>query len=52
MRSPEGWRSYLFLTLVGFLGAFSFSVVHPVLPLYVESFDVSYEKVGLLFSAY
>jgi DHA1 family multidrug resistance protein-like MFS transporter len=52
MRSPEGWRAYLSLTLVGFLGAFAFSVVQPVLPLYVESFDVSYEKVGLLFSAY
>ncbi len=45
-------RAYLILTLVGFLSSFSFSVVHPVLPLYVESFGVSYEKVGLLFSAY
>jgi DHA1 family multidrug resistance protein-like MFS transporter len=46
------WVAYLPLALVGFLGAFSFSVVHPVLALYVESFDVSYEAVGLLFSAY
>jgi len=45
-------RAYLILTLVGFLSSSSFSVVHPVLPLYVESFGVSYEKVGLLFSAY
>lgn len=45
-------RAYLFLTLAGFLGTFALSVVHPVLPLYVESFGVSYEKVGLLFSAY
>jgi DHA1 family multidrug resistance protein-like MFS transporter len=47
-----GRRAYLFLALTGFLGAFSLSVVQPVLPLYVESFGVSYEKVGLLFSAY
>lgn len=52
MKSSELWRAYLLLTLVGFLSAFSFSVVHPVLPLYVGSFDVSYEKVGLFFSAY
>jgi MFS family permease len=45
-------KPYLFLTLVGFLETLAFSVVHPVLPLYVESFGVSYEKVGLLFSAY
>jgi MFS family permease len=48
----EQWMSFLPLMLVGFLGTFSISVVHPVLPLYVESLDVSYEKVGLLFSAY
>jgi len=52
MKSSEQRRTHLFLTLVGFLGAFSFSVVHPVLPLYVESFGVSYDKVGLPFSAY
>ncbi|MBC8248070.1 MAG: MFS transporter [Anaerolineales bacterium] len=52
MKSSEQVRAYLVLTLVGFLGSFSFSVVHPVLSLYVESFGVSYEKVGLLFSAY
>lgn len=46
------WRAYLFLALVGFLSTFSLSVVHPVLPLYVESLGVSYEQVGLLFSAY
>jgi MFS family permease len=45
-------RALLLLTLAGFLSSFSFSVVHPVLPLYVESMGVSYEKVGLLFSAY
>jgi MFS family permease len=49
----SGWpRGYLFLALNGFLGTFAFSVVHPVLPLYVESFGVSYEQVGVLFSAY
>lgn len=52
MKSSEQVRAYLVLTLVGFLETLSFSVVQPVLPLYVESFDVSYEKVGLLFSAY
>jgi MFS family permease len=45
-------RALLLLTLVGFLSGFSFSVVHPVLPLYVEGLGVSYEKVGLIFSAY
>jgi MFS family permease len=45
-------RALFLLTLVGLLSSFSFSVVHPVLPLYVESMGVSYEKVGLLFSAY
>ncbi len=45
-------RALLALALVGFLSGFSFSVVHPVLPLYVESLGVSYEQVGLLFSAY
>jgi MFS family permease len=40
------------LAAVGFLGAFAFSAVQPVLPLYVESFYVSYEKIGVLFSAY
>lgn len=48
----EQWRAYVSLALVGFLGTLALSAVHPVLPLYVESFDVSYEKVGLLFSAY
>jgi MFS family permease len=43
---------YLFLTLIGFLETLAFSVIHPVLPLYVESFGVSYDKLGLLFSAY
>jgi MFS family permease len=52
MKSSEQARAYLVLALVGFLSSFSFSVVHPVLPLYVEGFGVSYEKVGLLFSAY
>lgn len=52
MSSSEQWRAYLFLLLIGFLETLSFSVVHPVLPLYVESFGVSYDKVGLLFSAY
>lgn len=52
MKSSEQRRAYVFLTLVGFPGAFSFSGVHPVLPLYMESFGVSYDKVGLLFSAY
>jgi MFS family permease len=52
MRLPERWVAYLFLILVGFLEALAFSVVQPVLPLYVEGFGVSYEKVGLLFSAY
>jgi len=44
--------AYLILALVGLLETLAFSVVHPVLPLYVESFGVSYEEVGLLFSAY
>jgi MFS family permease len=44
-------KPYLVLTLVGFLETISFSVVHPVLPLYVENFGVPYDKVGLLFSA-
>jgi MFS family permease len=52
MKSSQQTKAYLFLTLVGFLETLSFSVARPVLPLYVESFGVSYEKVGLLFSAY
>lgn len=52
MKPSEEWRSYLCLILIGFLGTFAFSVVHPILALYVESFDVSYEEVGVLFSAY
>ena len=52
MTWSEQTREYLCLTLIGFLGAFSFTVVHPVLPLYVESFHVPYEQVGALFSAY
>lgn len=42
----------LSLTLLGFLIGLSFAVVTPVLPLYVESFGVSYEVLGLFFSAY
>ncbi|MBM4467289.1 MAG: MFS transporter, partial [Chloroflexi bacterium] len=52
MKPTEQRKAYLVLTLVGFLETLAFSIVHPVLPLYVESFGVSYEKVGLLFSAY
>lgn len=52
MRSSEQQRAWRFLALVGFFSTFSLSIVHPVLPLYVESFGVSYEKVGLIFSAY
>jgi MFS family permease len=52
MTGSERRKAYLFLTLLGFLDAFAFSAVRPVLPLYVESLGVSYEKVGLLFSAY
>ncbi len=48
-----GWgRGHIFLALVGFFAALSFTTVHPVLPLYVESLGASYEEVGLLFSAY
>ena len=50
--SEPNRRSYLSLAAIGFLGAFAFSAVEPVLPLYVESLDVSYEKIGGLFSAY
>lgn len=42
----------LSLTLLAFLTGLSFAVVTPVLPLYVESFGVSYEVLGLFFSAY
>lgn len=52
MEAPGPSRALLLLALAGFLSGFSFSVVHPVLPLYVESLGVSYEQVGLLFSAY
>jgi len=52
MTWSEQTRDYLCLTLIGFLGAFSFTVVHPVLPLYVQSFHVPYEQVGAFFSAY
>jgi MFS family permease len=45
-------RSYLPLVLVGSLETFAFSVIHPILPFYVEGFGVSYEKVGLVFSVY
>lgn len=51
-RSEPNRQSYLSLAFVGFLGAFAFSAVEPVLPLYVESLNVSYEKIGVLFSAY
>lgn len=44
--------SELSLTLLAFLTGLSFAVVAPVLPLYVESFGVSYEVLGLFFSAY
>jgi MFS family permease len=44
--------SELSLTLLAFLTGLSFTVVAPVLPLYVESFGVSYEVLGLFFSAY
>lgn len=52
MQSASRRVSWLSLAWVGFWGTFSISVVHPVLPLYVESFDVPYEQVGLFFSAY
>jgi MFS family permease len=52
MKSSRQARAYLVVTLVGLLSSFSFSVIHPVLPLYVESFRVSYDKLGLIFSAY
>jgi DHA1 family multidrug resistance protein-like MFS transporter len=42
----------LSLTALAFLTGLSFAVVSPVLPLYVESFGVSYETLGLFFSAY
>ena len=44
--------SELGLTLLALLTGLSFAVVGPVLPLYVESFGVSYEVLGLFFSAY
>jgi len=44
--------SELSLMLLAFLTGASFAVVTPVLPLYVESFGVSYEMLGLFFSAY
>jgi len=44
--------SQLSLALLAFLTGLSFTVVAPVLPLYVESFGVSYEVLGLFFSAY
>lgn len=44
--------SELSLTLLAFLTGLSFTVVSPVLPLHVESFGVSYEVLGLFFSAY
>lgn len=40
------------LALLAFLTGLSFAVVTPVLPLYVEEFGVSYEALGLFFSAY
>lgn len=45
-------QSELILTLLAFLMGLSFAVVTPVLPLYVERFGVSYEVLGLFFSAY
>jgi MFS family permease len=52
MKSSKQVRAYLVLTLVGFLETVAFSVVHPVFPLYMESFGISYKEVGLVFSAY
>lgn len=44
--------SELALTALALLEGLSFAVVSPVLPLYVEAFGVSYEALGLFFSAY
>jgi MFS family permease len=44
--------SELGLVLVAFLTGLSFAVVAPVLPLQVEAFGISYEMLGLFFSAY
>ena len=51
-KKMEMSTSELSLTLLAFLTGLSFVIVAPVLPLYVESFGVSYEVLGLFFSAY
>jgi len=44
--------SELGLVLVAFLTGLSFAVVAPILPLQVKAFGISYEMLGLFFSAY
>ncbi|MFQ6014823.1 MAG: MFS transporter [Anaerolineae bacterium] len=40
------------LSLLGFISTFGLFVISPTLPLYVESFGVSYATLGLFFSTY
>lgn len=45
-------REYIGLFLLGLLTSLGFFAVHPILPLYIKQFGVSYEKIGYFFSAY
>lgn len=47
-----GHREYVGLCLLGFFTSLGFFAVHPILPLYIRQFGVSYREIGYLFSAY
>jgi MFS family permease len=52
LESDEYRRNFLFILVAQFCFALSMSVIDPVLPVYIASFNVSYALIGFVMSAF